>query len=370
MDFQLDDDERMLADALERFLERDTGGDAWRTPDHPDAPATQRRWATLANMGLIGLHMPTEHGGLARPPTDSFIVASALGRHGVALPYIATAVVGAHAIASAGSPDQQSTWLPAMAAGTLRTALAVVEPGPRFSLDSSAARLDGGRLSGQKSVVTDAVGADLLIVPAVGDDGARHLVCVAANAPGVQVNPQTAIDGRWIADIRFDDVAVGSGQILGEAPAALVLEEALDRGTAALCAEAYGTMARLLDFTLEHLRARVQFGQALAKFQVLQHRTVDMLLLREQVHSAALLAAAHAAHADAAVRRRHVSAAKAMTGRYARQFGEIAMQIFAGMGMTDELPASRCFRRLLALDATWGDAGFHSDRYATEETHL
>jgi alkylation response protein AidB-like acyl-CoA dehydrogenase len=364
MDFNLDDDERMLDESLERFLERDTGADAWRAPDHPLSDNTTRRWSAWADMGLLGLHVPQVHGGLARPATDSFLVMAALGRHGVALPFIGTAVVGAHALSQGGSDAQQAAWLPRLMSGELRTALAVVEPGPRWRTDTPATRWDGRTLSGRKCVVVDAVGADLLIVTARGPDDALRLICVDAQAPGVHVAPQTAIDGRWIADIAFDTVAAGADRSLEAAPAAPVLAGALDRGVAALCAEAHGTASRLHAMTLEHLRARSQFGQALGSFQALQHRAVDMLLLREQLHSAALLAAAHADHTDPVQRSRQVSAAKAMVGRYARPLGEMAMQIFAGMGMTDELPASRCFRRLLAIESTWGDAGHHTDRYA------
>lgn len=364
MDFNLDDDERMLDESLDRFLERDTGADAWRAPDHPLSDNTARRWAAWADMGLLGLHVPQMHGGLERPATDSFLVMAALGRHGVALPFIGTAVVGAHALSQGGSEDQQATWLPRLVSGELRTALAVVEPGPRWRTDTPATLWDGRTLSGRKCVVVDAVGADLLIVTARGPDDAIRLVCVDAGAAGVHLTPHTAIDGRWIADILFDAVAVDAGRSLEAAPPAQVLAGALDQGVAALCAEAHGTASRLHGLTLDHLRARTQFGQTLGSFQVLQHRAVDMLLLREQLHSAALLAAAYADHADPLQRGRQVSAAKAMVGRYARPLGEMAMQIFAGMGMTDELPASRCFRRLLAIEATWGDAGHHTDRYA------
>lgn len=367
MDFNLDDDERMLADTLERFLSREAGPGGWPLPDPPDSPSASERWHRCAEMGLTALQIPESHGGLDRPFTDVYLVMVALGRHGISLPFIGSAVIGAHLLRYGGSQEQQDRWLPTLADGSLRIALALVDAGPRFAPHRSDVLWDGQKLTGTKYVVNDALDAQLLIVTAVDTHGALRLLCVDAQAPGVSVHPQTAIDGRWIADIHFDQVVVGPDRVLGPANAQAVLDEALDKGVAALCAEAWGAAARLREFTLEHLTTRTQFGQAIGRFQVLQHRAADMLLLTEQLHSAALLATAHAEHIDPSVRRREVSSAKAMVGRYSRPLGEAAMQTFAGMGMTDELPASRCFRRLIAIGSIWGDCGHHLDRLSAQE---
>ncbi|WP_295380712.1 acyl-CoA dehydrogenase family protein [uncultured Pseudacidovorax sp.] len=367
MDFNFDDDERMLADALERFFSRAAGPGGWTLPDRPASPSASERWHRCAEMGLAALQIPESHGGLDRPFTDVYIVMAALGRHGIPLPFVSSAVIGAHLLRFGGSPEQQDRWLPRLARGSLRVALALVDAGPRFAPYRSDIRWDGQKLKGTKYVVSDALDAELLIVTAMDVHGGLRLLCVDAQAPGVSVHPQTAIDGRWIADIHFDQVVAGSDRVLGPANAQGLLDEALDKGVAALCAEAWGTAACLRELTLEQLTTRTQFGQVIGRFQVLQHRAADMLLLTEQLHSAALLAAAHAEHIDPRVRRREVSGAKAMMGRYSRPLGEAAMQIFAGMGMTDELPASRCFRRLIAIESTWGDWGYHLDRIAAQE---
>lgn len=363
MNFTFSDDERMLAEAVDRFVDKAYADDAAPAEGQE---AASRRWSALADLGLLGLHVDEAHGGMGRPATDSFLVMRAMGRRGVAEPYVSSAVVAARLIARGGSPAQQARWLPKLAGGNCQIALAIVEDQPNFSIERTRTRLADNCINGAKSVVLDAQTANWLLVPVI-DEGALRIACIAANAPGVTMKPCEGIDGRPMADIAFEAVTVASDQWLEAEPAcprAELLDWALDHGRAALCGEAYGAMARLHELTLEHLKSRSQFGQLLGKFQVLQHRAVDMMILVEQVHSMALLAAAGADSPDAAVRRRHVSAAKALAGRFGRQLGEHAMHIFGAMGMTQELSATRLFKRLLAIELTWGDAGFHTDRYA------
>jgi alkylation response protein AidB-like acyl-CoA dehydrogenase len=144
-----------------------------------------------------------------------------------------------------------------------------------------------------------------------------------------------------------------------------VLEEAVDRGTAALCAEAVGAMEAVMDLTADYLRSRKQFGQAIGKFQALQHRVADMAIAIEQARSVTLLATARA-NAGSAERRKAVSAAKALVGRAARLVGEAAVQLHGGMGMTDEFAVGHYFKRLTCIDMTWGNTDYHVARYGAE----
>lgn len=365
MNFSLDDDERMLADAVERFAGRQAAVDARPLGDQDAVEA--RRWATIAELGLPGLHVPQSCGGLERPASDSFIVMRALGQAGIATPFISTAVVAARLIARGAGESQQQRWLPQMASGNCRVALALLENEFHFTLDHPSTSCQASRISGRKSMVLDTRTADRLLVSVAGEDphAGLRIACLDISSPGITVTRYPTIDGRICADIAFDKVQVDADDWLeGEpsCPREELLDWALDHGRAALCAEAFGVMLRLLDLTLEHLRSRTQFGQTLGKFQVLQHRAVDMMMLVEQAHSMALVAAAGADDADPASRRRRVSSAKALIGRYGRQVGEYAVHLFGAMGMTDELPAAQCFKRLLAIDQTWGDAGDHTDR--------
>ena len=112
--------------------------------------------------------------------------------------------------------------------------------------------------------------------------------------------------------------------------------------------------------TLEYTKTRKQFGQPIAKFQVLQHRMADMFLHAEQATSMSYLAAIKCVDPDAGERRRALSAAKVAIGQAGRFVGQQAIQLHGGMGMTDELIVSHYFKRLTAIDLTFGDTDFHT----------
>lgn len=345
MNLSLTPEQQMLDDAVRRFVEK----------GHDTANAPAARWAAFAELGLLGLMVPPEHGGLGHGAVEAYVVMRALGGAVVPEAYVSTALVGASLIDRAGSTAQKDRWLSAIVAGSLRFAIANEDNDDGAAPQGLALR--GDRLYGRKSAVWGGDSADLLIAPSA--DG--RLFCVDRRAGGVQVTPYADIDGRRSAEVEFVGVAVDASMELGEGAAAL--DHALDVGRAALCAEASGLLAALLDQTLEHLSTRRQFGQPLGSFQVLQHRAVDMLVAVELAHSAALIAAAGLASDSADMRRRQVSAAKAQVGQSIRQICEQAIQTFGGMGMTLEFAPTRAVRRLLAIDMTWGDRQFHIDRF-------
>ncbi len=143
----------------------------------------------------------------------------------------------------------------------------------------------------------------------------------------------------------------------------LALERAVQRGIAALCAEAVGAMEATNATTIEYTKSRKQFGQPIGRFQALQHRMADMFVQATQARSMSILAtgrcAARVQKGDAALRRRDVSAAKCYVGKAARFVGQQAVQLHGGMGMADELAVSHYFKRLTMIDMTFGDSTHH-----------
>ena len=174
------------------------------------------------------------------------------------------------------------------------------------------------------------------------------------------------VDGLRAADVALDGVHVGAEAVLGAVDGGLAtLEAAADLGAAALCAEAVGVIEALNEATLEYLKTRQQFGQPIGRFQALQHRAVDMLIHAEQLKSMACVAAVKSQSADAAERRRAVSAAKSLAGRAGRAVAKEAVQMHGGMGVTNELPAAHYAKRLTMIDFWLGDSDWHTERFAT-----
>jgi alkylation response protein AidB-like acyl-CoA dehydrogenase len=373
MDFNYSEEQQMLADTLERFIADHYAIDTRRKLAASELGFSQAHWQQFAELGLLGLQVPEAHGGLNGTPADSLIVMNYIGRGLVLEPYLSTAVLAAGLLAKAGSESQQQQFLPAIAAGTRRIALATLEPAGRFDLwhiGLRAARHEHGFvLNGKKCVVLHADSADALIVSTrtAGIDNERSgvsLLLIDRHAPGVTINGFTNIDGQRSAEISFTDVLVNSDALIGHLDAGYeLLEWTVDRGIAALCAEAVGCMEKLLEITAEYLRTRQQFGRAIGSFQALQHRVADMAIAIEQARSAAFLAAAKVDVADARERRKAISAAKYLVGRSGRYVGQQAVQLHGGMGMTDELAVGHYFKRLTCIDMTWGNSEHHTELF-------
>jgi len=376
MDFNYSEEQQMLADTVGRFIDKDYGFERRRELSRSAAGFSEDNWKLFAELGLLALNVSEEFGGMGGGAVETLIVMEAFGRGLVVEPYLPTAVVAAGLIGAAGSAAQKDALLGAIAEGSRRFALAALEPQGRFDLcevaTTATASADGFILNGRKSVVQGGGSAASLIVSARTAGGSSDkqgisLFLVDAAAPGVTVGDFPTIDGMRAAEVTMHDVAVGADALLGSLGGSYeVLEAAVDRGIAALCAEAVGAMSRLIDATAEYLRTRKQFGKPIGSFQALQHRAADMLVALEQSRSAALMAAAKVDADDAAERRAVVSAAKAIVGRAGRSVGQAAVQLHGGMGMTDELAVGYYFKRLTCIDMTWGNSEHHIERYAEQ----
>ena len=370
MDFEFTSEQTQLADAVRRFVDKDYGFETRKKIVGSQAGTSAGIWTKLVDLGLTALPMPEEHGGFGGRAVDLVLVMHELGRGLMAEPYFAT-LFAAEFVKRAGSAAHE-TILEGVASGSIKMAAALTEEQSRYDLfdvATSALRVgDGGySISGRKPVVPFGAQADRLIVSArVGGHGDEDLTLfvVDANAQGITRRDMRMLDGQRVADIVFDRVEVPVDALLARGAAARDLLDAVsDYGVALLCAEAVGVMETLNAATLEYAKTRKQFGQPIARFQVLQHRMVDMFMHFEQARSMAYLAAVKVGSSDARERRRTVSAAKVRIGQAARFIGQQAVQIHGGMGVTDELAAAHLFKRLTMIELTLGDTDHHLQRF-------
>jgi alkylation response protein AidB-like acyl-CoA dehydrogenase len=288
-------------------------------------------------------------------------------------PFLASAVLAGSAIAAAGNESQRQQ-LAGIIDGTRIAAFAHAEPDSRYELarvSTRAKRKDKGWvLDGAKAVVLHGDAAGVFVVSArtlgeVDDEAGISLFLVDADSAGLSLRGYPLIDGGRAAELYMHGVSVGADALLGrEGEAHAVVEAAIGRGVLALCAESLGAMDAAKEATLEYLRTRKQFGVPIGSFQALQHRMADMLMRLEQARSMSFLAASSIESTDA----RSVSAAKSLVGRAARFVGQQAVQLHGGIGVTDEVNVSHYFKRLTAIDASFGDSAHHLARYSDAMT--
>ena len=375
MNFDRTEEQNLLAASIARFVARDYTFEVRRRIVSSPAGCSDDVWRTLAELGLLGLTLPAADGGLGGGALDAMSLMEAIGDALIVEPWLATVALGARLIARGGSEDQRRRLVPAVASGELRLAFAHMEAGADHTLAHVAtrARVDGDdyTFSGVKRAVPHAAVADELIVSvrtqgADADADGLCLLLVASDTPGVTLTPLRMLDGTRAADVRFDDVRVPTGAVLGSPGRALALiEEVVDFATALICAEAVGAIGSANRDTLEYLKTRRQFGVPIGSFQALQHRMVDLTIECEQARSMASLAcAAVDTERDPVARSRTVSAAKVRIADACRRVSQESVQLHGGMGMSDELKVSHTFRRLTAIAQQFGGADHHLARFA------
>jgi len=373
MDFTLSEEQQMLQDTTRRFIANEYSFEQRRKVKEAEPGYSRAVWQGLADLGLLALHVPEADGGLGGTPIDTMLVMGAIGEGLLLEPYLASAVVATHAIATLGNANQRTAWLPALATGELIAILAHDEPGTRFDWTAVAshATFDGDAtvLNGHKIVITHGASADILLVTAQldgsGKDKRLAVFAVPRDTAGLRVVAYRTVDGMPAADLRLDQVRVPAGALLDAASdVESALADVRDIGLAAVCAEAVGALDRLLAATVEYARNRKQFGVPIGKFQALQHRMADMVLHIEQARSMSYLAAVRCQDTDRAARARALSAAKVVIGQACRFVGQNAVQLHGGMGVTDELDVSHYFKRLMAIELQFGSTDQHLEAFA------
>lgn len=371
MDFNFSDTQAMLRDSLARFLRERYDFDTRQKMLAMEGGRDPGVWKAFAGeLGILGAGFPEAHGGLGGGAVDHMVIMEELGRAIAVEPYLDTCIVGGGALMAAGGQHADSL-VPGIIAGEVIIAFAWAEPKSRYNPARIATRASadgaGWTLDGHKSVVLAAPYATHYLVTArtSGAPGARDgvsLFLVEAGTPGIVRRDYPTVDGWVASELLFERANVGPHALLGTEGGALPLvEELLDRATAATCAEAAGTMRRLHELTLDYAKQRQQFGQPIARFQVIQHRLVDMLMEVEQAVSMAYQATLRL-DLPAAERARAVSQAKAKIAKGARFLGQAAIQTHGGIGITNELAAGHYFKRLTMLESRYGDQDHHLAR--------
>lgn len=366
MNFQLSEEQQMLADSAKRFV-RDNSNVETHRQNKKLMPLNETTWQQLAELGWLAVPFEEEYGGMGMGPLETMVLLEALGEGLIMSPYIATVVLGGGFLRRADAGTQAKT-IPALIEGRLQLAFAVEEYERVFSLENTTlqgvVKDDDVVLNGTKASVMNGDQADLLVVLArtagqPGDKEGLSLFLMDANAEGIERVPHRMVDGRQGAEIRFADVSVSQAECIGELNKGYdVAKAVLQEGLLALSAESVGSMSVLLDDTVEYTKTRKQFGVPISKFQVLQFRMTDMFIAMEQTRSLLLASTLKyvEGHADSD---KAVHAMKAQLGRAGRKIAQEAIQIHGGMGMTDELGVGHFVKRLTAADGLFGNADVH-----------
>ena len=356
MNFDLTDEQELLRESVTEFIRREC------PPDLIDRCSASGRhdddvWRRFAATGWLGVGIDPVHGGSGGTVFDTALIveASAPAQEAIG-PIFPTVCFGGHLLETAGSPEQQRDLLPGLAAGELRFALSLTEPGGGTDVLGAmrtTARRAGDRwvISGGKVFTSAARTAHHLMVAArtsPPEGGKRShgvtIFYVDRDAPGVTIDPIAVLSGEDTNIVTYQDVEVGPERVIGEVDRGFSsLLAMLNHERIGLGAMCVGWAQAALDEARAYALEREAFGGPIGRFQAVQHHLARMYMLTEQarllVYRAAWL------QSEGRPCGLEATAAKAVAAENAFTTCDLAMQVLGGLGYTMESPINRYWRR-------------------------
>lgn len=376
MDFSYSEVQLMLQDSVQKFVQKSYDHETRSKIVDSEDGYSKENWQLFAELGWLAVPFSEEDGGLGGSAVDLIVMMEEFGKANLVEPFSATAVLSGGLIAELAEGERKAQLLEQLVTGNLQLACAYAEPGSRFNLSkvTTSATTEGDNIviNGSKIAVLNASNADQLLVVA-RESGAEtdaegiSLFMVDAKSDGISINAFTNMDGRKSSEVIFDSVKLSAEDRLGEQGKALAaLQKTVDRATVGVCAEAVGAMESLLQKTVEYSKTRKQFGTVIGTFQALQHRMADMFIECQLARSIVVMAAMQLDGSSGELEKtKAVSAAKSRIGKAIRHVSQESIQIHGGIGMTDELDVGHLFKRVTAIDIMFGNADYHTERFAS-----
>lgn len=373
IEFDLNDDNKMLQSLVERFVQERYGADERRIYQSNPEGFNPQNWSMLGELGLTATAFDEEDGGFASDMKSVTVLFEALGRGLVCEPMIESIYEAGVLFALTARPALRADWMGAIVSGEKRLALAHVETKMRDNLSFVEMRAETSgdtiSLTGCKSLVPAGLHADGYIVSALLPDAKdgkdMSLFLVPAGSKGLHVTPYRLVDGSAACRLDFEAVDIPADMQLDAANASgwetyLTVRE---RADVARCAEALGIMERIFAATTEHLQTRKQFGQPLANFQALQHRMVEQYVAINQARALLnkLTAVKPNGHASF---RKLIAGTRAFIAEASVALGHEAIQLNGGMGVSDEVIVGQGHKRIMFLARYPTTADLSLDIYA------
>ena len=374
MDFTFNEEQSLIQDQVDQFVQKEYDWETRQALSNSDLGFGEDNWKKFADLGWLGICVSEDSGGFGGSSIESMLIMEAFGKGLVVEPFLETVIMSGGLIDDHGSDEQKSSVLEPAIAGEMHLALAYAEPQSRFNLSDvvTEAKSDGDSfiLNGYKSVVMNGPSADKIIISARTsgaqlDESGISLFIVDANSEGLNKTNYKTVDGRRASDLTLENVSVSKSSLIGDQDKGFaILDSAIDKAILAISAEAVGAMEVLYKTTVEYTKTREQFGTAIGKFQVLQHRMVDMFMEYEQCKS--LLYMATMKHEEGAEdAKKAISGLKYQVGKAGKFIGQQAVQLHGGMGVTDELNVGHYFKRLTTVGTIFGNTDYHLKKYTS-----
>ena len=358
MNLSYTEEQVMLREQIQKFCETEYDfykrEEVVKSENDFDANA----WSLFAEQGWLSMPFSEESGGFGFGPIELSILFEEFGKSLVIEPYLSNIVL-AGSILDKSNFDGKVELIENICSGSMHISLAYAEASHSYEyLKPDTNVSDDNKLNGTKTLVLNGKNASKLIVSCI-KNGQFSLVLVDKSAKGVSFNSFKTIDEKTCSEFTFENVSIQDSDVIATGNEAKnLINETINLATLCISAEAVGCMVSCYHKTVQYTKEREQFDQPISNFQVLQHRMVDMFIDSELAKSL-LFKAMLEVDADSEDKYKHVSALKAHVGKFGKLSAQNAVQLHGGMGVSEEMMIGHYLKKMVAIDAMFGNADFH-----------
>jgi alkylation response protein AidB-like acyl-CoA dehydrogenase len=372
VDLSLNEDQELIKASVEKFIIENYNSENRRKTIKNNSGSDANIWRQFAELGWLGLPFLEKDGGFGGNLMDMNILMESFGKGLVIEPYISTVILSGTILSLCPESKIRSKIISNIISGSNKVSFAYAEPNSRFNVNdvSTTAKFANNEwiLNGHKSVVFGAGQSDYILISA-RTNGNRYekkgisLFYIAKDAVGLNIQDYPTVDGFKAAEVILDDIHLPNNSLISiENNAFEIIEKTIQKALVSVAAEASGIMSKMYEMTLEYIKTRKQFGVPIGKFQAIQHRTVEMLILSDEMKSLASMAALRSLDTLDGIKSAYAS--KIHIGIGGRKLGQEAIQLHGGMGVTEEMDISHYFKRITMLDTFLGNSDYYLGAYS------
>ena len=358
MNLDYNDEQNMLREQIQKFCESEY--DFYKREEivKSSNDFDENVWNLFAEQGWLSMPFSEQSGGLGFGPIELSILFEEFGKALVIEPYLSTVVLSG-TLLDKSTFSEKNDLIEKICTGSIHISLAYAEVDNGYDYLSPSTTLDSKFvLNGTKTLVLNGSNAEKIIVTCTNDD-TLNIVVLDANTSGVSINSFSTVDGQSCSEISFENVKLDKSNIIAAGnDAENLLKETINLATLCICAEAVGCMESCYHKTLEYTKGREQFGQPISGFQVLQHRMVDMFIESELAKSLLIKAMLEVNNRSDEMYK-HVSALKSYVGKSGKLSAKEAVQLHGGMGVSEEMMIGHYLKKMISIDALFGNADYH-----------
>ena len=358
MNLDYNDEQNMLREQIQKFCESEY--DFYKREEivKSSNDFDENVWNLFAEQGWLSMPFSEQSGGLGFGPIELSILFEEFGKALVIEPYLSTVVLSG-TLLDKSTFSEKNDLIEKICTGSIHISLAYAEVDNGYDYLNPSSSFDSKFvLNGTKTLVLNGSNAEKIIVTCSNDDS-LNIVVLDANTPGVSINSFSTVDGQSCSEISFENVKLDKSNIIATGnDAEILLKETINLATLCICAEAVGCMESCYHKTLEYTKGREQFGQPISGFQVLQHRMVDMFIESELAKSLLIKAMLEVNNRSDEMYK-HVSALKSYVGKSGKLSAKEAVQLHGGMGVSEEMMIGHYLKKMISIDALFGNADYH-----------